>query len=263
MKSPSAYAPTVNLGRAIARRAVVLQSMVDAGVLSAEEASRARQERVMLHDGLARDDPRGAWFKEEVRRELVARFGLARVYEGGLIVHTTIDLAMQRAAEDLTTRALDDIEKRRARQSRIDADVEAPLQGAMIALDPSNGEVRALVGGRDFDRELLQSGHPGAPPAGLGLQAVCLRDCARAGLGASVDHRPARRAHPDPAGRVDARGRASRLTRADAADRPAHLEQPGGRPPAAGSRRRQGRRDGAAAWTGPGAKRPVARPRIG
>ena len=65
-----------------------------------------RQERVLLHDGLHRDDPRGAWFKEEVRRELVARFGLARVYQGGLKVYTTIDLAMQEAADDVAAARL-------------------------------------------------------------------------------------------------------------------------------------------------------------
>ena len=77
----------------------------------------AKQERVLLNDGLARDDPRGAWFKEEVRRELVARFGLARVYQGGLKVYTTIDLGMQEAADDVAARALAEIEKRRARSA--------------------------------------------------------------------------------------------------------------------------------------------------
>jgi 1A family penicillin-binding protein len=150
VKSPSAYAPTASMSRAIARRTVVLQAMVDAGAITQAEASRARQERVVLHDGLARDGPRGAWFKEEVRRELVARFGLDRVYEGGLRVYTTIDLAMQQAADDVTARALADLEKRRAKKQRSQADDDAPLQAALLSMDPATGEVRALVGGRDF-----------------------------------------------------------------------------------------------------------------
>jgi penicillin-binding protein 1A len=150
VKSPSAYAPTANMSRAIARRALVLQAMVDNGAITQDEASRARQERVLLNDGLARDDPRGAWFKEEVRRELVARFGLARVYQGGLKVYTTIDLAMQEAADDVAARALADIEKRRAKRQRSEPDDDAPLQAALFAMDPVTGEVRALVGGRDF-----------------------------------------------------------------------------------------------------------------
>src|SRR5262245_52676098 len=99
VKSPSSYAPTVNLDRAIARRALVLDSMVDAGVVSTAQAVAAKKDPVVLKDALQRDDPNGAWFKEEVRRELVARFGLERVYQGGLRVYTTIDPAMQQAAE--------------------------------------------------------------------------------------------------------------------------------------------------------------------
>jgi 1A family penicillin-binding protein len=168
VKSPSAYAPTANMSRAVARRAVVLQAMVDAGAITQADAGQARQERVLLHDGLARDDPRGAWFKEEVRRELVARFGLARVYEGGLKVYTTIDLEMQQAADDLTARAIGDIENRRAKRRRNQADDDdAPLQGALLAMDPATGEVRALVGGRDFaesrfDRAVQAHRQPGS-----------------------------------------------------------------------------------------------------
>ena len=155
VKSPSSYAPTVNLDRAIARRAVVLQAMVDSGAIAPAQAAAAKTERVALKDALQRDDPNGAWFKEEVRRQLVARFGLERVYQGGLKVYTTIDPEMQQSAERLVGDALAEIEERRAppkgKKKEEPPPAHAPLQGALVAIDAATGEVRVLVGGRNFE----------------------------------------------------------------------------------------------------------------
>ncbi len=99
VKSPSSYAPTVDLARATARRNVVLMVMRDSGVITADEHKKAVRQSVVLEDSLRRGEAYGQYFKEAVRRELVERFGHARVYEGGLVVYTTVDLGMQKAAE--------------------------------------------------------------------------------------------------------------------------------------------------------------------
>ena len=152
VKSPSAYAPTVNLKRAITRRDLVLQTMVSSRAITAKEADAARADPVRLKSALGRDDPYGAWFKEEVRRQLIARFGLDRVYEGGLKVYTTVDMVMQQAAELLVEDALIEVENRRAsRRKKGEPHDETPLEGALVALDPKTGHVRALVGGRSFE----------------------------------------------------------------------------------------------------------------
>ena len=152
VKSPSSFAPTVNLERARARRDLVLQTMAESGVVTVDEAAAARAEPVRLKSALGRDDPYGAWFKEEVRRQLVGRFGLDRVYQGGLKVYTTVDMGMQQAAEVLVEEALIEVEKRRAtRRKKGEPDDSPPLEGALVALDPQTGDVRALVGGRSFE----------------------------------------------------------------------------------------------------------------
>ena len=153
VKSPSTWAPTVNLDRAIARRNVVLQTMVAYGAITPAEAAAAKAEAVELQNGLRRDEGHGAWFKEAVRRQLIAQFGLERVYQGGLNVFTTVDMDMQKAAETLVGEALDEVETRRVARRKKDAppDDGAPLQGALVAMDPKTGEVRALVGGRSFE----------------------------------------------------------------------------------------------------------------
>ena len=169
VKSPSSYAPTINIERATARRNVVLQAMLDNGVVSKAEWQMARASRIRLHDGLRAEEPHGQYFKEQVRRELVDRFGWSRVYQGGLHVFSTIDLQDQAAAETAVAESLQTIEARRqalaARRAAANnravgtggpsADDTPPrepdvLQAALVAMDPATGHVRAMVGGRDF-----------------------------------------------------------------------------------------------------------------
>lgn len=147
VKAPSNYAPTVNLERAVARRTVVLGQMREMGVIDEADFKRANAAKVTLADALRKEEPYGRFFKEHLRRELITRFGEERVYEGGLRVFTTIDVELQRAADAEVQRVLADLERRRSRRTKASAD---PLQGALLAMDPRTGEVRAMIGGRDF-----------------------------------------------------------------------------------------------------------------
>ena len=170
IQSPSSYAPTVNLDRAIARRGVVLQTMVASGAIDQATADRARKAPVHLINALEIKETSGLYFKEQVRRDLVERFGWQRVYQGGLRVSTTFDPELQLAAERVVEKGLTDVERRpgfayppravtdaprdeatSANQPAKDTGTVDYLQGALVAFDPSNGYVRALVGGRDFD----------------------------------------------------------------------------------------------------------------
>jgi penicillin-binding protein 1A len=158
IQSPSAYAPTANLARAIARRNIVLQTMLDSGVIDRATHDRARGAPVHLRNALRRDELFGLYFKEQVRRELVDRFGWERVSEGGLRVYTTIDPDLQHETEKIVESSLDGIEARRSYKHTPRAMMTPPaedqtpdyLQAAVVVLDPATGEVRALVGGRSF-----------------------------------------------------------------------------------------------------------------
>ena len=159
VKSPSSYAPTVSVERALARRNVVLQEMREAGVIDRSAYQNAINTPVQLVDSLRREEGFGQYFKEEVRKELVQKFGSDRVYQGGLKVYTTIDPDVQKAAEDEVRRSLAEIEQRAKRRgspqgARVTAETTSPdpLQAALVAMDPATGEVRAMVGGRDFDQ---------------------------------------------------------------------------------------------------------------
>jgi 1A family penicillin-binding protein len=159
VKSPSAYAPTVSMERALQRRNLVLQAMLESGVIDKKTWQEARATKIALHDTLRASEPHGQYFKEQVRRELVDRFGWQRVYQGGLRVYSTIDMTMQIAAENAIAEQLTSIEeKRSAWQTRRAAARKKPvepepdvLQAALVAMDPESGHVSAMVGGRDFE----------------------------------------------------------------------------------------------------------------
>jgi 1A family penicillin-binding protein len=150
VKAPSSYAPTVSVDRALARRRVALNAMRQAGAIDTATFESADGRELNLQDGLRTQETYGEYFKEEVRKQLMEQFGAERVYEGGLKVYTTMDPDLQRAAEAEVLRAVRGIEARQGRVGRIGSGDEA-LQGALVALDPSTGQVRALVGGRSFD----------------------------------------------------------------------------------------------------------------
>lgn len=156
IQSPSAYNPAVHPERATNRRAIVLNQMAGAEMISADTAREMAAKPLSLVDD--EKDGAGAWFKQAVTRELVALFGWERVSESGLRVYTTLDPVAQAAAEKSLTEGLTRIEERSTFRHPARSKMAKPargtapayLQGALVAIDPTTGEVRALVGGRDF-----------------------------------------------------------------------------------------------------------------
>jgi penicillin-binding protein 1A len=162
IQAPSAYSPRTHPDRAKTRRAVVLSRMVEVGDLNAEDAKKLREAPIRLHAPVAAD-AFGQYFKSYVVRLLTQRFGEDRVFDEGLRVYTTLDPDVQRDAERVVAEGLKKIEQRRGYQHpRFGAPAKAEkpgaapdagtgyLQGALVAIDPVTGAVRALVGGRDY-----------------------------------------------------------------------------------------------------------------
>jgi penicillin-binding protein 1A len=164
-KAPERYNPRRFPERAIQRRNTIIELMRRAGVVSDADAQLAKAYPLKL----ARKENAGElapYFVEWVRQQLEARFG-ERLYTDGLKVYTTLDIDMQLAAERSLEKQLRAIEGGKygafrhttfeeyvARNASGDGDTmgNSPyLQGAFVAIDPRNGAVRALVGGRDFD----------------------------------------------------------------------------------------------------------------
>jgi 1A family penicillin-binding protein len=146
IKGPSLYSPTKAPELARKRRDLVLRLMYTHGMLTSADYQAALALPITAPLASERSsDPRrmrgGEYFRDAVTAELIRRFGAEAVYTGGLRVYTTLDRRLQALAEDTLS----------GRLSRLPSGRE-PLQGAMVAIEPMTGLVKAIVGGRDFDR---------------------------------------------------------------------------------------------------------------
>ena len=163
VRAPNNYSPAVSPERARARRDVVLARMKELGTLSPADYEAARAQPVRVPPAAVTAQP-APYFTDYVRLELEQRFDDIGDSVGAS-VYTTLDLALQRFAEAAVVRGLDRLETRVPRLRR-----EEParrLQAALVALDPASGEIRALVGGRDyqvsqFNRAALAHRQPGS-----------------------------------------------------------------------------------------------------
>lgn len=174
-QAPSRVNPKQDAEGAIRRRNLVLQQMVEAGFVTEAEASAAREEPLAeaSADGEEESGIKAAYFVEQVRRELEQVIG-NRFYTAGLRIHTTLDSDIQAAAEAELENQLRAVESgrygtfRHPTYSAMEEDQSAEyLQGAVVVLDANTGEVRALVGGRDysqskFDRATQALRQPGS-----------------------------------------------------------------------------------------------------
>ncbi len=238
-KAPNAYSPINNPERSLRRRNLVINAMLEDGKITAEEAERAKNSPLVTH--VQGDNNNFAPnFVEEIRQYLEKKYGTDEVHEAGLRVYTSLNLEMQRAAQqavldglatyehrhgwkgnllnvvangetlasyrhvdwdseihpgsyvhalvtdvapqyaivkfggyqaqlgpaeikwtrrpsaqDFLTRGdlvYVKVEELNGAQSRVSLEQESGVQGALLALDNSSGDIKAMVGGRDFEQ---------------------------------------------------------------------------------------------------------------
>ncbi len=177
--APSVLDPRINPSGAEIQRRGVLESMSSEGMISRQQRDLALARPVSLaRDGTPPDTattvvhPATAavvkypYFTDYVRQYLIARFGEEKVYTGGLRVETSLDPRLQAAAEASVTKTLQG--------------TPPGLEMALVSLDPRNGHVRALVGGRDFAKSNVnlalgncEAVKPVEPKAGQ-IRPVCI-----------------------------------------------------------------------------------------
>jgi penicillin-binding protein 1A len=160
--NPSVYSPRRRPAAARARRGKVLRNMLATRAVTQVEFDNAMAQPLGVTP-LRYSNDRAPYFVEMVRLHLDEKYGSAAVYEGGLRVHTTLDMDLQAIAERAVEKQLASLETRlkpRATRANFEppasdsarANQKTPyLQAALVAVDPRTGYIRALVGGRDWN----------------------------------------------------------------------------------------------------------------
>jgi penicillin-binding protein 2D len=152
-KSPPLYDPIRYPDRARGRRNTILGLMADQGYITRIQATRAQREPVTTASNLGRSVV-APYYIDAVRQvSEAAGIALAR---GGFRVYTALDPSLQTAAATALIEGTAAVEARdgyrHPKMASLPADRDDYLQGLVVAIDPFTGDVRALVGGRDFGR---------------------------------------------------------------------------------------------------------------
>jgi len=156
--APSARDPFEHPGQALRYRTFALSRMVEVGSLDPDLAERLELRPLGLtEEPQVRSE--AAHFMEHVRRNLKASYGLDALYRGGLRIRTTLDMEWQRAAE-------------RAIHSYLPATKDP--EAALVAIDPRTGAIRAMVGGRSFERSEFNLATQGRRQAGSAFKPFVL-----------------------------------------------------------------------------------------
>ncbi len=145
-KGPSAYTPRHSPKRALARRNLVLALMRQQHYLTPEQAAIAQRAPLRVAADEWRPVDAGDSYALDLVRSFADSLLRARgIDENDVTVVTTLDAAAQRAAERSVRRHAVAIQQASGGRSRV--------EGAMVAVDPRTGSVRALVGGREYERK--------------------------------------------------------------------------------------------------------------
>jgi len=133
--APEYYTPIRHMDRAKVRQGYVLGQMVEKGWISREEAQKALDARLSLKtvrkSSVTFSD--APYFISYILfNQLLPKYGSDAIYRGGMRVYTTLDIDLQRDAEEVIGKL--------------------PSEGAIVALDPATGEILAMVGGKDFEK---------------------------------------------------------------------------------------------------------------
>jgi penicillin-binding protein 1B len=141
VRGPTYYDPRRHADRALERRNLVLDEMANEGLVSAGDAAAAKAAKLGLLDSTRRSATQTA-FLGLVRRQLAMDYATDDLERTGLTVQTTLDPAVQAAAERALTDGIAALGPK-----------PVDIDGAVIVTSPHTGEVNALVGGRRADFE--------------------------------------------------------------------------------------------------------------
>ena len=150
IRSPNRYNPYTKLDTATARRNQVLDSMAEAGAITADQAKQAKESPLQVAPVKGRIDVSDApYFVDYVQNQLGDLIATSAGTEH-LRIYTSIDMDLQRAAYAALTKQLTALDKIEAKRFP-----PGTLQAALVAMNAKTGEIVAMVGGRDYAKSQL------------------------------------------------------------------------------------------------------------
>jgi penicillin-binding protein 1A len=185
IKSPNRLSPWTDRANSRETRDYALDRMRDLGFITRERCAAARAEQIVIG---SRQNAQGQTYAVDyIRQQVIAAVGWDRAMNEGFRIHTTIDVDLQKVAEDSLRTHLETVEQspeynhqtystyatsfRKAKANGTMSDQPAPeyLQGAVIGLDNATGDILVLAGGRDFEHNQYNRALQARRPAGTAM----------------------------------------------------------------------------------------------
>src|SRR5690554_1325878 len=163
VKGPELYSPYKNPEAALQRRAIVLKAMAEMGFITEEEKEAANTKPLDVIPSQA-NRRKAPYFVDYIIQEMKKQYNYIEVmlYTNGYKIYTTLDLKVQNAAEQAFTN-LPTAEKP-------DGNGVTQPQAALLAMDPKNGHIKAMIGGRDFQNTQLKRAVKAHRPPGSDMK---------------------------------------------------------------------------------------------
>src|SRR5205809_779615 len=185
IKSPNRLSPWNDRGNSRETRDYALDRMRDLGFISREQCAAARAQQIVVG---SRQNAQGQTYAVDyIRQQVIAAVGWDRAINEGFRIHTTIDVNLEKAAEDSVRNQLEQVEQRPSYNHQTYAEYAASfrkakasgtmseqpaseyLQGAAIGLDNATGDILVLVCGRDFEHNQFNRALQARRPAGTAM----------------------------------------------------------------------------------------------
>src|SRR5579884_1897835 len=140
LPAPSQYSPLSNdPAQSKVNEQIILQKMQEQGYITEQQKLQGESEQLAFKPGNTIINNQAPAFALMVRDDLIQKYGEETVSRSGFRVHTTIDLDMQSYAQQVVTKQVANLKG------------DDVSNGAAVVMDPSNGEVKALIGSKDWN----------------------------------------------------------------------------------------------------------------
>ena len=149
LPAPNAYSPHRNMERAIERRNTVLDEMYQLDMINMTQLAEGKLAEIELAE-LTVDESDAPYMVDFIRNQLLSDFSEEQLINDGLRVYTTLDPDLQEAAFDAVAAGIAFADEQLEAMGRGVSSGRPPVQAALIVLDPHTGEIKAMVGGRDY-----------------------------------------------------------------------------------------------------------------
>jgi penicillin-binding protein 1A len=166
-QAPSQYNPFLYPGAARRRRNEVLSKMAELHYISPTQAATAQAAALGVRHGDYYTRRQESFFFEFVRKQLVRRYGLNTVEQGGLKVYTTINLNMQSQARKAIAQVLNE---------------QGDPASAIVTIDPHNGYIKAMAESESYDQSQYNLASQGHRQPGSTFKAIVLADALSRGV---------------------------------------------------------------------------------